>query len=202
LNALAAVNAERYYRSMVRGGPDSWNIRDRHMVEVLNRLVAFHGSEAKAIVWEHNTHIGDARATDMAQEGMVNVGQLLREQHAAKQVFAVGFGTHRGTVIAADAWGAPLEIMKVPAAIKGSWEDLFHQAGEHDQLFIFDPDRTDPFGQVCGHRAIGVVYDPKRERGNYVPTNLAQRYDAFIYVEESHALQPFALEMELSHSDR
>lgn len=113
LNALVAVNAERYYRSMVRGGPDSWNIRDHHMVEALNRIMSFHGPDAKAIVWEHNTHIGDARATDMASEDMINVGQLLRENREQNQVYAVGFGTHRGTVIAATEWGSPMEIMTV-----------------------------------------------------------------------------------------
>ncbi len=91
LNALVAVNAERYYRSMVQGGPDSWNVRDRHMVEALNRIKAFHGPDAKAIVWEHNTHIGDARATDMEADGMVNVGQLLREQYGDNRVYVVGF---------------------------------------------------------------------------------------------------------------
>lgn len=116
LNALVAVDAERYYRSMVRGGPDSWNVRDRHMVECLNRLMKFHGPNTKSIIWEHNTHIGDARATDMAAEGMVNVGSLLREQEEEdrNRVYAIGFGTHRGTVIAGNAWGAPMEKMIVP----------------------------------------------------------------------------------------
>src|SRR3954466_15040468 len=112
-NALVARNAERYYRAMVRGGPDSWNVRDHHMVETLDRLVAHHGPTCKAVVWEHNTHIGDARFTDMARNGMVNVGQLVRREHAEDGVVLVGFGTHRGTVIAGQEWGAPMERMRV-----------------------------------------------------------------------------------------
>jgi erythromycin esterase-like protein len=197
LNALVAVNAEQYYRSMIHGGPDSWNIRDHHMVDVLNKLMSFHGSQAKVIVWEHNTHVGDARATAMAEEGMVNVGQLLREQ-ADKEVFTVGFGTHRGTVIAADSWGAPLQTIVVPTAEDGSWEDLLHQVGSHDQIIIFEAEEPALTFEI-GHRAIGVVYDPAYERyGNYVPTIIPERYDAFIYVDQSKALEPLAYERVLT----
>ncbi|WP_139491731.1 erythromycin esterase family protein [Brevibacillus dissolubilis] len=193
LNALVAVNAERYYRSMVRGGPDSWNIRDHHMVEVLNRLMKFHGSGAKAIVWEHNTHIGDARATDMRRAGMVNVGQLVREQQGEENVFAVGFGTHRGTVIAGREWAAPMEVMKVPSAEAGSWEDAMHKAGDYDQILIFDQNQP-VFEQTIGHRAIGVVYHPENEWGNYVPSQMSRRYDAFVYIDETKALEPVVVE--------
>jgi erythromycin esterase-like protein len=189
MNALVAVHAEKYYRSMIRGGPDSWNIRDRHMTEALQKLTEFHGEGAKAIVWEHNTHIGDARATDMKHDGMVNVGQLVREQYGRNQVFAVGFGSYEGTVIAAQAWGAPTQTMQVPQAIRNSWEHLFHEASASDQLIIFEED-TAIFKENRGHRAIGVVYHPHNERGNYVPTILSARYDAFIYLDQTHALQP------------
>lgn len=194
LNALVAVNAERYYRSMVQGGPDSWNVRDRHMVEALNRIKAFHGPDAKAIIWEHNTHIGDARATDMEADGMVNVGQLLREQYGDNRVYVVGFGTHRGTVIAADQWGGEMQAMKVPEAQSGSWEDLMHKAGAFDKILLFDHER-EPFLERIGHRAIGVVYNPRRERGNYVPSVMPLRYDAFVYVDESKALSPLRQEI-------
>ncbi len=189
MNALVAVNAERYYRSMIGGGPDSWNIRDRHMTEALQKLTDFHGEDAKAIVWEHNTHIGDARATDMIEDGMVNVGQLVRELYGEEQVFAVGFGSFEGTVIAANAWAAPTQIMKVPQAARNSWEHLFHEANASDQLLIFEAD-TDVLMSNRGHRAIGVVYHANNERGNYVPTMLSARYDAFIYFEQTHALRP------------
>src|SRR6478736_4314925 len=95
-NALVVKNAEAYYRAMVRGGPDSWNVRDRHMAETLDRLMAHHGPGAKAIVWEHNTHIGDARFTDMADGGEVNIGQLARERYGENATVLVGFGSYRG----------------------------------------------------------------------------------------------------------
>jgi erythromycin esterase len=173
-------NAERYYRAMVRGGADSWNVRDRHMVETLERLMRLHGPDSRAIVWEHNTHIGDARFTDMSGAGMVNVGQLVREQLGTEKVVLAGFGSHRGSVIAAPRWGAPMEEMQIPPASGGSWEDALHSAGEDDKLLVFGSAHgEDGLYSPRGHRAIGVVYDPAYERyGNYVPTVLPRRYDA------------------------
>ena len=193
-NAIVARNAERYYRAMVRGGAMSWNVRDRHMVETLERLVAFHGPTSKAVVWEHNTHVGDARFTDMARNGMVNVGQLVRQQFGDDGVFIAGFGSHRGTVIAATEWGEPMQRMRVPAARSGSFEAMLEDAGVGDSLLLFD-DSPDGgirgLDQPLGHRAIGVVYDPDHERwGNYVPTIIPGRYDAFMYLEETRALDP------------
>lgn len=200
-NALVARNAERYYRTMVRGGGESWNVRDRHMAETLDRLLDRHGPAAKGIVWEHNTHIGDARATDMARAGMVNIGQLAREHYARDDVVLVGFGSHRGTVIAGDAWDAPMEEMGVPEARSGSWEDLMHRAfGGEDALLIFGEQETgSPLRQTRGHRAIGVVYHPEYESGNYVPTDLAARYDAFLYLDETHALHPLRVTEHRDH---
>jgi erythromycin esterase len=191
-NALVARNAERYYRAMVRGGGESWNVRDRHMAETLDRLLQHHGPAAKAIVWAHNTHIGDARATDMAQAGMVTVGQLVREAHADDGVVLVGFTGHRGSVIAGAAWGAPLERMTVPPAAPGSWEDVLHRAGERDALVILpEPGAGASLRAPRGQRAIGVVYDPTSERaGNYVPTVLPARYDALLSFEETTAVHP------------
>ncbi|MBP1966803.1 erythromycin esterase family protein [Paenibacillus aceris] len=194
LNALVAVNAEDYYRTMVRHDAESWNIRDRHMTEALRRLAQHHGPDAKVIVWEHNTHIGDARATDMQADGMVNVGQLVREAHGEADVFAIGFGTYRGTVIAAKAWGEPVATMQVPAAQPGSWEELMHRAGAHDQILLLRKEDPVLGHEVLGHRAIGVVYRPAYERGNYVPSVMARRYDAFVHVDESHALRPLTIE--------
>jgi len=191
-NALVVKNAEHYYRTMIRGGPDSWNVRDRHMVETLERLMCYHGSRAKVIVWEHNTHIGDARFTDMAEEGMVNVGQMVRQRHETDNVVLVGFGSYRGSVIAGQEWGAPMERMPVPAARMDSWEEVLHRTEPADQLLIFeDAEPTPAMLQVRGHRAIGVVYHPEYEHfGNYVPTVLPRRYDAFLYLDETRALQP------------
>jgi erythromycin esterase len=188
-NALVAKNAELYYRTMVRGGPTSWNVRDSHMVETLERLMVHHGPTAKAIVWEHNTHIGDARFTDMARGGMFNVGQLVRQEHDADDVALVGFGTHRGTVVAGEEWGAPMRRMRVPPAREGSFEHALHVSDAGDMLLLFNG--TDDGGitgleEPIGHRAIGVVYDPRHEHwGNYVPTIVPRRYDAFIHIEET-----------------
>ncbi len=191
-NALVIVNAERYYRAMVRPGPDSWNIRDNHMVDTLNRLVKFHGHEAKAIVWEHNTHIGDARATDMVREGSVNVGQLLNEQHKKDGVFAVGFGSYKGTVIAGREWGDIMRVMHQPEAIPDSWEFLLHQLDSKNRIVFMNEEMKKQIGKKeIGHRAIGVVYQPQYEfLGNYVPSLMPQRYDAFVYLDETSALHP------------
>jgi len=190
-NALVAVNAERYYHTMVRSNAQSWNVRDQHMMTTLNRLVALHGPGAKAIVWAHNTHVGDARHTDMAASGMINIGQLVREQHAAAGVYIVGFGTHRGTVIAADQWDAKAEEMRVPNARAGSWDAALHALQPANKIVLLEPLRDDPALKVSkGQRAIGVVYSPGNEAGNYVPTILSQRYDALLFIDQTRALRP------------
>ena len=128
----------------------------------------------------------------MANSGMVNIGQLLRERRGEEDVVLVGFGSHRGGVIAATGWGAPMQGMRVPPAREGSWEDVLHRASEENKLLIStDLAEEDGFFEPLGHRAIGVVYDPARERyGNYVLTVLPRRYDAFVYLDETRALQP------------
>ena len=183
LNSLVLKNAEKYYEAMARFNSSSWNVRDSHMVETLNTLMEYHGHNAKVIVWEHNTHIGDARATDMAAHGMHNVGQLVRQQHQSEGVVLVGF------------WGAEMKNMELPKAIDGSVEKLLHQHGAGDKLLIFDDDSPlkEIFEERMGHRAVGVVYDPHHERGNYVPTRLSDRYDAFLYIDRTHGLHPLHL---------
>lgn len=191
-NALVLRDAEAYYRAMVRGGPGAWNLRDRHMVETLERLMDFHGPDARAIVWEHNTHIGDARFTDMEGRGEINVGQLVRERHEREGVVLVGFSAHRGSVIAGREWEAPMERMPVPPGREDSWEDLLHRAIGADALLILDEAATAAEAlEPRGHRAIGVVYRPEQERfGNYVPTVLPRRYDALLYIDHARALRP------------
>ncbi|QBO59336.1 hypothetical protein NBC122_02532 [Chryseobacterium salivictor] len=190
-NAVIAVNAEKYYRTMVKGGPESWNIRDRHMMDTLNRLMKFHGSHAKGIIWEHNTHIGDARATDMTADGMVNVGQLVREQHGDNNAFAVGFGSYKGTVIAGNNWGADMRILPLPEAAQGSWEYLLHLCGAKDRIVFMNDSMKKRFGsKMIKHRAVGVVYHPEYEHRNYVPSLMPLRYDAFVYLDETKALHP------------
>lgn len=146
-NAIVAKNAELYYRKMIQGGTATWNIRDTHMMDTLKRLMRFHGIDrSKCIVWAHNTHVGDARQTDMADAKMINIGQLVREyaNDNKNKVWLVGFGTYRGTVIAAREWGEKMEIMQVPPAVEGSWDSIIHQQinDNSNRLFIFKNDVT------------------------------------------------------------
>lgn len=195
INALAAADAERYYRLMVRGGATTWNLRDRHMTAVLERLLEKHGPRSKAIIWEHNSHIGDFRATHEGQGGYLNVGQLVREKYGPSSI-AVGFGTHRGTVTAAHAWDGEPKFMRVPPAREGSYEHTFGRLGSPAfYLPLARIPHDDPAAgwlhETRGERAIGVVYDPAREHhGNYVPTRLAARYDAYLFFANTFAVEP------------
>jgi erythromycin esterase-like protein len=193
-NARVIEEAERYYRQMVRPGPASWNLRDRHMATTLEELMNFHGPDAKAIIWEHNTHIGDARATDMWTRGMTNTGQILKERHGHEGVFAVGFGSFDGTVMAAKTWGGKAEVMEMPSAMHGSWEHLMHESRVGDCIVFMNAEmREKTRDHSLGHRAIGVVYDPDLEKGNYVPSKIAERYNAFIFVDRTKALHPVSI---------
>ena len=197
-NAEIVRNAERYYRTMIFGGATSWNIRDFHMANTLERLMTFLGKDAKAIVWEHNSHIGDARATDMEDAGMINVGQIVRERSGRDNTVLVGFGSYQGSVVAAREWGAPMEIMAVPEARAGSIEQAFHRIDGKNKLLISEDWKGDA-GEIelaRGHRAIGVVYHPDRERfGNYVRTRLLDRYDAFLYLDRTRSLHPLHIDV-------
>jgi erythromycin esterase-like protein len=169
------------------------------MAETLERLLAFSAPGARAVVWEHNTHIGDARFTDMAEDGEVNIGQLARERYGKADTVLVGCGTYQGTVIAGREWGAPWEEMRVPPGRPGSWEDALHQASGDNRLLIFEQPAAAELSAWRGHRAIGVVYRPQfEEYGNYVPTILPKRYDAFLYIDRTTAVRPlFAATPEL-----
>jgi erythromycin esterase len=196
-NAEVVAGAERYYRAMVTGGANSWNIRDQHMMDTLDRLLAHYGPDSKAVVWAHNTHVGDARATDMTRSGMFNIGQLARERYGRDRVALIGFGTYSGTVIAAREWGAPMEEMRVPPSRPGSLEDALHlDAPPQAQLIFPRPGQPRPrlLTDWLDHRAIGVVYRPERESwGNYVPTKLGDRYDAFFWFDRTQAVRPLHL---------
>ncbi|MEU8022580.1 MULTISPECIES: erythromycin esterase family protein [Micromonospora] len=191
-NAEVVAGAERYYRAMMGGGPHSWNVRDIHMADTLDRLLDFHGPGSRGIVWAHNTHVGDARATDMAADGMVNIGQLARERHGADAVVLVGFGSYRGTVVAAPRWGSPAEEMVVPPARPGSVERRLHELLPERAVLVFGgPDQPGWVTEEHDHRAVGVVYDPSFESwGNYVPTRLGERYDAFVWCDETRGVRP------------
>ena len=146
-------------------------------------------------MWEHNTHIGDSRATDMTDEGMYNIGELVRTKYGEKETFLVGFGTYKGRVIAGNSWSAPMHDVEVPEAKEGSWEYLLHEAGiENKLLFMDDFSETLFKDRRIGHRAIGVVYRPAYESyGNYVPSVLPRRYDAFIFIDKTKAVHPLHL---------
>lgn len=196
-NARIVCNAENYYRAMVFGEEDSWNVRDSHMMETLNMLMKHYGTEAKGIVWAHNTHIGDYRATDMLLHGQVNIGGLAREEFGKENIALVGFSTYTGSVIASHSWDGPIQVLPVPKAMEKSVEAEFHNAvprvGSPDFYVLFDNEpEFSPLAETRGQRAIGVVYHPPSEhRGNYVPTILSDRYDAFVFFDETEALRPF-----------
>jgi erythromycin esterase len=196
MSAEVARDSERYYRSMYRSDEMSWNLRDIHMMDTLDRLLDHFGSGSKAIVWEHNTHIGDFRAAADA-DGMVNVGQLVRERHPDQSI-AIGFGTYEGSVTASRAWGDRPERMRVPQAREGSYDNAFHQSGMERFLLLLKQAREQgkaaEFTAWRGQRAIGVVYHPEHESGNYVPSRLAERYDAYIHIDRTRALKPLAIE--------
>lgn len=206
-NAAVAVEAERYYRAMVRTDRGSWNIRDLHMMDTGDRIAAHlaaqpgphpsphpgphPGPQGQGVLWAHNTHVGDARATTMADAGLLNLGQLLRERHGRDQTLLVGMASYVGEVTAARAWGDPEERMPVPAARENSHEGLLHRALGEPAAIDFGADRARPWlAHRAGHRAIGVVYDPASESGNYVPTTIGERYDALLWFESTRALLP------------
>ncbi|MFT4344094.1 MAG: erythromycin esterase family protein, partial [Candidatus Woesearchaeota archaeon] len=188
-NARVVMNAEKHYRGMLYQGPISWNERVYHMVATIQFLREVIGE--RAIIWAHNTHVGDARATPMAQQGMVNMGHLLRENDSL--VYALGFGTYVGEVVAGRQWGGRMEVMSVPPAIVGSYEHLFMLEGMDKALFLFSSEHENyntlhETLSPRGHRAIGVVYNPLNEQGNYVMTDIMRRYDAFIFMNRTSAL--------------
>jgi erythromycin esterase-like protein/predicted phosphoribosyltransferase len=187
-NARLVVNAERYYRAMYRGGVESWNLRDRHMAETLEQLSAHlerTSGRAKVALWEHNSHLGDNRATELGQSGQLNVGQLVREQYGTAALL-VGFTTYTGTVTAASQWGGPAERKNVRPALPGSWEEVFHE--QQTPSFLLDP------SQLHGRRlerAIGVIYQPETERvSHYFQARLASQFDAVIHIDRTTAVEP------------
>jgi erythromycin esterase-like protein len=191
-NSRVIANAEAYYRTMLLSGANSWNLRDRHMMETLERLLATHGPTAKAVVWAHNTHIGDARYTDMVDANEINIGQLARQKFGEANIALIGFASNSGHLMAGRDWGAPMESIQLPPAREGSWESILHRAKPENALYIFaDMQLHADMFKPRGHRAVGVVYRPEYEQyGNYVPTILPWRYDALVYIDESTSLTP------------
>lgn len=193
-SAIAVRNGERFHRASYFGGESSWNIRDIHMQDTLDALLD-HIPGAKAVIWEHNTHVGDFRETGNAG-GQVNIGQLTRQRHPGEMV-AIGFGQYEGSVTASRYWGAQPEYFPVPPGIPGSYDHVFHQTGLDRFLLLLRPLRESlqagPLDTWRGNRAIGVQYHPEAERHNYVPTKLASRYDAFVHIDRTKAVKPLDL---------
>lgn len=194
-NARLVKNAEEYYRTMFRGRVESWNLRDRHMAETLDALIAHlerKGTSGKVVVWEHNSHIGDARATAMGDMGEWNVGQLARERFGSDAVL-VGFSTFRGTVTAASDWDGPAERKWVRAGLPESFEALFHGIGEPNFLLRLRGDARldEALGERRLERAIGVIYLPETERiSHYFEARLPHQFDAVIHLDETRAVEP------------
>jgi erythromycin esterase-like protein len=194
-NARLVKNAEEYYRSMFQGRVSSWNVRDSHMAETLDHLVAHldtQGNRTKVVVWEHNSHLGDARATDMADAGELNVGQLVREKYGRDAVL-VGFSTYTGTVTAASKWGGVAQLKQVRPALSGSYEALFHNTGLPRFLLNLRQDHQAVTGlqEARLERAIGVIYLPKSERiSHYFYARLPEQFDAVIHIDDTRGVQP------------
>ena len=193
-NARLVANAERYYRIMYYGSRASWNLRDSHMFETLKNLLAFYGPDSKAVVWAHNSHVGNAGATEMAARGEYNLGQLCRREFG-KLAYLVGFGTHSGTVAAASEWDGPMEIKTVRPALPNSYEQLCHATGlARFMLALRGRDKLcgpASLGKERLERAIGVIYRPETElASHYFRASLPQQFDEYIWFDDSRAVTP------------
>lgn len=190
-NARLVKNAEQYYRVMYQGSVKSWNLRDQHMFDSLKHLLDFHGKDSKAIIWAHNSHLGNAAATEMGARGEINVGYLCR-QYFAERAYLIGFGTHQGTVAAASDWGAPMEIKTVRPSHPGSYERLCHDAGLNAFLLPLR-DGQQPYvrdlTQPRLERAIGVIYRPETEiASHYFSASLPHQFDEYIWFDQTRAV--------------
>lgn len=195
-NARLVLNAERYYRTMFNDDVSSWNLRDSYMTDTLDalhaRLSDIHGRPARIVVWAHNSHLGDARATELGAEGELNVGQLVRERHGDDAVL-IGFTTHNGTVTAAADWDRPPQRMIVRPSLAGSYERLFHDSGVPRFLLDLrhDVDLRELLAEPRLERAIGVIYRPDTERqSHYFRADITAQFDAVLHFDETIAVQP------------
>ena len=195
-NARLVANAERYYRIMYYGSRASWNLRDGHMFETLKTLLGFHGPKSKAIVWAHNSHVGDSAATEMASRGEYNIGHLCHQEFG-DAAYSIGFGTDNGFVAAASDWDGPMEVKAVRPALSGSYERLCHEAG-HPQFLL--PLRSPVATAVVEglmrprlERAIGVIYRPKTElESHYFQAILPHQFDEYVWFDETRAVTPLS----------
>ena len=189
-NSIVVNNAEEFYReSVLSRGNASWNARAHHMHDTVIDLLNLYGENSKGIVWAHNTHIGDAEYTSMRNTGERNIGQLTRQELGRENVFLIGFTTYQGKVLAGRGWGEPMKEMTIPPAVPNSIEHTLNKI-DHDSFYlIFDEeDRMKKNLKVMGNRAVGVVYNPRRDKRQFVPTIVPMRYDALIFFKETTAL--------------
>lgn len=196
-NARIVRAAEQYYRSMYRGAVESWNLRDRHMFDTLQTLMA-HTRDARAVVWAHNSHVGNASATAMGWKGEFNIGELVRKAYGDQAVL-IGFGTDRGTVAAASDWGAEMQVMRVTPARDDSWEGAFRRTGLARTLTDWrggkNRELVSALSEVLLERAIGVVYRSRSElTSHYFQAVLAEQFDAWVWFEETRAVTPLGHE--------
>ena len=191
-NARLVMNAERYYRAMYRGRESTWNLRDTHMADTLDALrERMPGASRGVVVWAHNSHLGDARATDMGRRGEVNLGQLARERYGGNAC-SIGFSTFDGTVTAADDWDAPMERKRVRPGLAGSYERVFHDSGvARFWIDLHEPGVAQALEGPLLQRAIGVIYRPKTERwSHYFEAQLPRQFDLMIHLDRTQALEP------------
>jgi erythromycin esterase-like protein len=191
-NARVVWAAESYYRAMYRGAAESWNLRDSHMFETLMRVLERRGANAKAVIWAHNSHIGDAGATAMGEEGELNIGQLCKAKFGNSAAL-IGFSTDRGHVMAADEWGARPRVKAVVPARADSWERIFRDAGHPRALTNWGTDKALAADLSARRleRAIGVIYRPESERtSHYFEAHLSRQFDAMVWFEETSAVSP------------
>jgi erythromycin esterase-like protein len=192
-NARLVRNAERYYRSMFRGGPDSWNLRDTHMAETLDALIDYLDQPrlpARVVVWAHNSHVGDARATEMgARGGQLNIGQLARQRYGDDGAKLIGLTTYDGTVTAASDWGGPAIVKDVVPGREDAYEGALHNGGLKRDLVFFETGSEVP--RELLERAIGVIYRPETERqSHYFAAELTRQFDAVIHLDHTQAIWP------------
>ena len=195
-NAKLIIDAEKYYRTMFQGRVDSWNVRDKHMADTLfaltDHLSAQRQEQAKVVVWAHNSHIGDARATEMGTKGEWNIGQLVRQAHGPDSVL-IGFSTYKGGVTAASHWNGHAEQKMVRPAMKESYEALFHETGIPNFMLLLrgNKDLAHRLSLSRLQRAIGVLYVPQSERqSHYFFSKLPEQFDAIIHMDNTRALKP------------
>ena len=194
-NARVVADGEEYYRAMYQGGRNSWNLRDGHMFETLKRLLRLRGPDAKAVVWAHNSHVGDASATGMGRRGETNIGHMSREEFG-EEAWLIGFGTHTGTVAAADDWDGPVHIKDVNPSMEGSCERVCHESGPENFLLPLRDLRRENVGMpMLYQRAIGVIYRPDSEfQSHYFDTRLQRQFDEYIWFDRSGAVNPLGRE--------